>query len=148
MIVAVKNREAVERGLMLASDYALISISCPNDRVTLPKDEFRKDVLFLEFDDLDQPAVILGGLKCKLFSPEDATAIIEFYAKHVIYPEYVIVHCDAGISRSPAVAAALTKMSGHADHDFFKRYLPNRRVYSLLLAEFYKREDTWRKVLA
>ena len=36
-----------------------------------------------------------------------------------------------------AVAAALTKIDGGRDDTYFKRYIPNRRVYSLILAEYY-----------
>lgn len=142
MNIAVKNRDQVEgNGIAIESDYVLISISCPNDAAKIKERPWCKDILRLEFDDLDQPVHILGGLKCKLFQREDARAILDFFNKHKNSYEYLIVHCDAGISRSPAVAAALTKIQSGFDEDYFKRYLPNRRVYSLLLSEFYENEN-------
>ena len=45
----------------------------------------------------------------------------------------VVVHCEAGVSRSPAVAAALCKGLGGNDLQFFRRYQPNMHVYRLML---------------
>ena len=44
------------------------------------------------------------------------------------------MHCDAGKSRSPAVAAALARvLDGDDAHFFGGRYTPNMRVYRTLL---------------
>jgi predicted protein tyrosine phosphatase len=44
------------------------------------------------------------------------------------------VHCDAGVSRSPAVAAALARVLKGDDAEYFAgRYRPNTRVYRMLL---------------
>lgn len=146
MIFAVKNRDDIERGLPLAEDYVLISISCPNDPAKIPDNEYRKDVLRLEFDDIDHPVYLLGGLKCKMFEKEDAVKILEFFNKYRDRYEYMIVHCDAGISRSAAVVAALTKIQGQSDGDYFgRRYIPNRRVYSFILEHFYSNHDRLEK---
>lgn len=47
--------------------------------------------------------------------------------------ERIILHCDAGVSRSPGVAAALSKSLLGDDAEFFRRYRPNMRVYRTLL---------------
>ncbi|HVH42669.1 MAG TPA: hypothetical protein VM925_10005 [Labilithrix sp.] len=48
--------------------------------------------------------------------------------------ERIVIHCDAGISRSAAVAAALSRALRGDDTEFFTgKYKPNMRVYRLLL---------------
>lgn len=49
----------------------------------------------------------------------------------------MVLHCDAGMSRSPGVAAALSKVLVGDDSQFFKRYRPNMRVYRTLLERYY-----------
>ena len=50
----------------------------------------------------------------------------------------VVLHCDAGMSRSPGLAAALSKVLVGDDTEFFKRYRPNMRVYRTLLERYYE----------
>jgi len=46
----------------------------------------------------------------------------------------VVVHCEAGISRSAAIAAALSKHCIGDDSVFFRSpFIPNRMVYKILL---------------
>jgi predicted protein tyrosine phosphatase len=48
--------------------------------------------------------------------------------------ERIVVHCDAGASRSPAVGAALARVLNGDDAEFFAgRYRPNMRVYRMML---------------
>lgn len=142
MRMKVHSRDEVEgNGVALEEDYVMISISCPNDPAKIPDRENCKEILRLEFDDIDASKSLMGDLKCKLFSQEDAQNILAFFNRYKDVYKYMIIHCDAGISRSPAVAAALTKIQDKTDFDFFTRYHPNRRVYSMLLAEFYNTEE-------
>src|SRR4051812_33394985 len=46
----------------------------------------------------------------KLFSASHADAILEFVLLHAKSINGLLVHCELGISRSPAVAAALTRI--------------------------------------
>jgi hypothetical protein len=45
------------------------------------------------------------------------------------------VHCELGMSRSPAVAAAICLGLGEDSTRFFEEYQPNQFVYRLVLAE-------------
>ncbi|MCH7604964.1 hypothetical protein IID24_03180 [Patescibacteria group bacterium] len=143
MKIKVINRGSAETyGVpLLSEDYVLISISCPGDKANVFTKPPCKGVLFLQFDDIDAPAHILKDLKCTLFCEDDAKKILDFYQKYKDLVGHLIVHCDAGISRSPAVAAALDKIETGWDQDWFKKYLPNRRVYSLILTEYYYKRD-------
>ena len=107
------------------------------------------NVLRLEFHDLEKdypgeaPAIIL-------FTKEMALTIRDFLfdriwtdskesiteARRVISNLDVIVHCEAGISRSPAVAAAISMHFNKNCDTYFgdaSRYIPNKLVYKTLL---------------
>jgi predicted protein tyrosine phosphatase len=43
-----------------------------------------------------------------------------------------VVHCHQGMSRSPAVAAALAVYLGLDEQPFWQEYQPNRYVYELM----------------
>ena len=45
----------------------------------------------------------------------------------------IVVQCEQGMSRSPAVAAAICKGMGGDDQRFWRNYSPNRYVYEVVL---------------
>jgi len=86
--------------------------------------------LHLEFDDIDYN--VEGH---KLFTVNNARQIINFINRWENKIDLVIVNCEAGISRSTAVCAALAKSFGQDNSYFFKTGIPNSHVYSTLLNE-------------
>lgn len=102
------------------------------------------DVLRLSFHDLDQTYPI-SGPAIVLFNQVMAQQIKDFITmkiwmhmgRHLDDSELVVViNCEAGISRSAGVAAALSKHYTGDDSRFFSnagKYLPNRLVYRTLL---------------
>ena len=73
-------------------------------------------------------------------SKNDAARIVEAFAQYNDRVSQIIVHCDAGYSRSPAVAAALTKALGESDDQYFGHgYCPNMHVYNNVLKELASR---------
>jgi predicted protein tyrosine phosphatase len=85
-------------------------------------------VLRLSFPDAEVPSDL--HVETSLFSREQAMEIWTFTEKHLSQIERVIVHCDASVSRSPAVAAALARVLNDDDTEFFGgRYRPNMHVY-------------------
>ncbi len=44
-----------------------------------------------------------------------------------------LIHCEAGLSRSPAVAAALSRIYYSDDGPWFEFDFPNHLVYQLLI---------------
>jgi predicted protein tyrosine phosphatase len=114
--------------------HVIISITTtPQEVAMLPVCDQTRGVLRLSFYDLDQRAP--GVTEDALFSPEHAQRIWDCVAEHRASIERVIVHCDAGYSRSPAIAAALSLVLEGTDEEFFRRYQPNRRVYRALINE-------------
>jgi len=104
-----------------------------------------EDVLELSFDDVTGPMVWSEAGRAITASPatlEHADKILDFVEKDPD-ADYA-VHCAAGISRSMAVAAFISRVLGHrlvlrggSDHE----ETGNPLVYSLLIRAWLKRED-------
>lgn len=127
------------------TDSAIISISTPNvdyhGLVIEPTDENRViAILNLEFMDADCPGDndVYGNPTTisDLMSDEDAKTVVDFVEMYE--DKRILVHCDAGISRSSAVAAAILKHYTGDDSMIFdsRWYNPNRWVYRKVLEAF------------
>lgn len=119
----------------------IISISSTDDQIPLilksGENKMVAHVEFLMFDDIDASESVSS---MKPMSKTDAARIVDAFAQYNDRVYQVIVHCDAGYSRSPAVAAALTKSLGLDDSSFFGHgYCPNMHVYRLVLNELAER---------
>lgn len=114
--------------------HVIISITTtPGDVARLPVCAQTLGVLRLAFFDLD--VQVAGAGEDQLFSRAHAALVWDLLALHEPMLERVIVHCDAGYSRSPAVAAAIARVYDGDDAQYFRRYQPNRRVYRMLIDE-------------
>jgi predicted protein tyrosine phosphatase len=82
-----------------------ISITDPHSEPVQLSPKFA-DVLRLSFSDIIEPIPLPSH---RLFAQEHATAILEFIGR---WPnvERIVVHCVAGLSRSPAVALAIADL--------------------------------------
>ena len=122
------------------SPSVMISISDPNMRYdTAPfcsSDNKVKKILRLSFADADRPGVDVYGRNASetdLMSREDAMKVRRLLES---YPGLdVIVHCDAGISRSAGVAAGILKAKTGDDSQVFDDpgFCPNRHCYRVTL---------------
>ena len=68
-----------------------------------------------------------------LFNKYHAEQILDFVDEIQDKIELLMVHCEAGMSRSPAVGAAIAKLGWNDDQVFFDKYTPNMKVYRTLL---------------
>jgi predicted protein tyrosine phosphatase len=142
----IYSRDAIEAIAPHDVPHIIVSIRTPEDPkpVVLPINEHTLKIVPLQFHDLNDAAMIHVEIKeqyeAECFQPKHARQIL---AAVKAYPEAkaLVVHCDAGLSRSPAVAAALSKILVGDDTYFFKRYLPNSRVYRTILEEHYAPGD-------
>jgi len=113
--------------------WAAISIS--SFEGDLPKLNMcqRVDLLQLIFEDTE-----FNRSDC--FQPEDAKRILEFVEKVKDKIEVLLVHCFAGWSRSPAVAAAIDKIFNNKNEKenmhYWTHYEPNMLVYKTIV-------ETW-----
>lgn len=100
----------------LKGKYIVISIRSTPSPITFTETDYLKGSLILQFADIEPSFVEENGgvefLKDKtdvpliVFSEEMAEQIIQFVQDHQDV-ETILVHCDAGISRSRAVGAYL-----------------------------------------
>lgn len=123
-----------------ANPVVMISISDPNMRYpsapfTSP-DNMIASILRLSFADADSPGVDVYGRQATvsdLMQREDGLKIKALLDK---YPAAdVIVHCDAGISRSAGVAAGILKAQTGSDSQIFDSpmHRPNMHCYMTTL---------------
>lgn len=130
----VTDRDEAEQGLVIRKPFAIVSISDPDK----PAPKVRQPhhclgVLRLAFHDAEPSRTLPPGIV--LISPEDAAAIREFVEAHA-EAGALLVHCEQGASRSPAVAAAICKALGGDPAPFFQDYVPNHFVYQQVLLAF------------
>ena len=107
-----------------------ISINDPKSHPITLSSRFA-DVLRLSFSDIAAPSPFSFH---ELFGIDHATAIIEFVDR---WPDIdrIVVHCVAGLSRSPAVALAIAELRGMPTSDLERQYpLWNTWVRQQLLA--------------
>jgi len=70
----------------------------------------------------------------ELFNEAMARRILRFIRRHKDSVNLIVCHCEAGVSRSAATAAALTKCFNQSDMEFYKgRFHPNQLVYRTIL---------------
>lgn len=92
-----------------------------------------KNILRLAFNDTD----LLDDIRP--ISDRDAERIKAFLQENWSDDVLLIVHCDAGQSRSAGVAAAILKATTGDDSEIFDkpRFIPNMLVYRTVLQELY-----------
>lgn len=131
-------RQELAEDCHFEGDHVHIVIASPEGRTIIP--HCRKTTLRMFFYDLDPEAIKrtsafatdpVKGQKLidGCFTPEHATHIARFIEAT---QETVVVNCEAGISRSPAVVLALRRKYGGDTEECFKRACPNIHVASML----------------
>ena len=126
-LVVLSRRKAEE----FTSDipWACISIRDPEDD-SLPKINRCQlvDCLYLNFHDS-----IIADSDIKLFNENHADQILDFVLRVWDKIDRLVIHCYAGVARSPAVAAIISKLYYGSDEVYFQEpYKPNKHVYDTL----------------
>lgn len=133
--ILVTDRESIEAGIAVSTRYVVISIHDAGSRKPkVRKQPGLKDVLFLKFDDAEPSALMELPANIKLVTPSHAKAVWDFLALHQKNIGTIVVHCNQGMSRSPAVAAAIAKKLGQDEVRFWNEHQPNRYVYEMMLS--------------
>lgn len=114
-------------------DTIMISISTPNKKYKIApfcsNENKVKDILRLTFSDVDRDRDNEIAMKYR-----DGVAIANFL-KNNKEINHIIVHCDAGTSRSAGVAGAILRYFNRDDNQIFNngRYIPNMNCYRVTL---------------
>jgi len=132
---------------MLNEPHIHIAVYTPGDvEVPLPENPQRLAVLQLCFHDVanvkDREWLaheLKGtGVEVTPFTDEQAEQIVDFLERYKSVKN-IVVNCDAGSCRSPAIAAAISKTATGNDELFYKRYAPNHHVYRTLMRALFGR---------
>jgi predicted protein tyrosine phosphatase len=146
MHIAIASRLVVERvSALIKTPHAIISITDPDSGLpSFAPNENRLGILHLQFYDLED---ISEEMSLKdaveyvtmfghgLFKDEQAAEIVDFVEGIRDRAKGILVHCEAGVSRSAAVAAVIELVLNGSNERVFndRRYSPNLYVYSKLL---------------
>lgn len=116
----------------LPKDCIVISINDTGHTTELT-DKNIKDILVLEFDDIDSDYD-----KLKAMTYDDGVKIKEFINKYKDSVVNIIIHCTAGVSRSAGVACGVALyLNGTDDYIWSsKKYLPQKRCYEITSSSF------------
>lgn len=142
-VIAVSFEPKTERALLIRiADQG-------KDFTKLRHPEWYQDILEIHFNDINE-ADDYWGLsqkekeEMKLFNERHAEIIYDFIDRNPDHGQ-IVVHCNAGISRSSAVAMGIAEH--YHDKETLqklreiKRYLPNPRVLAIMRGEKYLPED-------
>ena len=140
----VRNK-GTARNFVCDSPWACISISThEGEWPELKGIDNRVGVLRVAFADVANPNTD-GIPKEAIFNHEMAGLLLNFYnLMEQQGVEVMMIHCEAGISRSAGVAAALSKIHEGDDSYYFSSrgpYLPNSLVYRRMLEVHYTPEN-------
>jgi len=143
MLIKVMSKKQIEE-LVPDRLCAIISITNTYDEiVSIKYSNYIKDILRLTFLDEDDVSYQKKkNDKYRLFNTADALRILNFVDSLKDRIEVLYIHCNAGFSRSPAVAAALCDIYNiESNINWFFNYSPNIFVYRKLLNTYHFRDE-------
>lgn len=127
--------------------WAAISVSTDPAKFPVLREENRVGLLQLSFWDICNPKFagefqtenIAEGMRDKVFTRQQADEILSFVSEMLSQIDTLLVHCEMGLSRSPAIAAAVANVlwGPGMDKIYFNRYTPNSFVYKMILESHY-----------
>ena len=120
--------------------WAAISIATESNTWPQIQTHNRLGLLQLAFLDVCNPDTLLHSiLPGKIFDRSHARQILDFANLYWPRASSFLIHCEAGLSRSPAVAAALLYIHYGRGSDawYFNTKTPNMLVYRTILKEYY-----------
>lgn len=85
----------------------------------------------------------MGNSQIILFSKNHAKQILKLVGEHKDKCHHIISQCDAGVSRSSATAAAVSKILYDDDKFVYDnpRFIPNSHIYHTILKTFYEGQN-------
>lgn len=146
MKILVMGRKSAEQ-FKSNENYIMISITSPYSPIAdIELKEPLMAILRLSFHDWDtkEKEVVekTNSLESKqmiYFNEDMAKEVLLFVMCYINYVNLIVVHCEAGISRSAGVAGAIAKCFGKDDSYYFKHYIPNMLVYDTIVKTWNER---------
>jgi predicted protein tyrosine phosphatase len=139
----VEGRQGVERGIVVRVPYIVISIHDPGKRpARIRRTAGLRGILYLSFHDAEPTTSMRLPDSIKLMTAADAERIWGFVQEHLPEIGAIVCHCEQGMSRSPAVAAALAEALGEDPAPIERWTQPNQTVYQLLKSTITRLQET------
>lgn len=132
--IRIMSRQAAENAIPTETTMFMISISdvgspLPNIKAS----KLNRGCIQMQFDDVyeDEPNAMTAA------QAKELVGWIEYFFEH-IQCEQMWVHCEAGVSRSAAIAAATARCLFGDDTSIFANpnFYPNKHVYLLMCKAF------------
>ena len=161
MKIVIEGREMAEKlAPLIILPHAIISIGEPEPRreedtgpAKFGESKQRLGLLRLQFYDIDVDSITNAGYLLEirkmqkeygngLFTDDQADQIVDFVENMRGKIEVLLCHCEAGISRSSGMAAAIMRILTGSDDEVFNnpKYIPNRFVYRKILNAWERRQ--------
>ncbi|HRH42136.1 MAG TPA: hypothetical protein PKY82_10860 [Pyrinomonadaceae bacterium] len=117
------------------SPYLIIYVTDPNySDAEIAESPNLIDIIRLKFDDVGKPSKFQFEETTDIsMSETQAKQILEFVKKYLSEVKLIVCQCEQGMSRSPAMAGALSRILQNEDEYFLQNYWANRWVYDLLI---------------
>lgn len=144
IVIDILSRWAIEHlnEKSIDENTCIISISGSDEKI--PNiDHYNCDKLYLQFDDISTKEEH-EKFGYALFDEYLAWSILTFINQQLDkkkFPFKIIIHCHAGICRSAAVGAALSKIMFNQDDHIFRERVPNMLVYRTILQIWFENDD-------
>ena len=147
MYITITDREGIGKGLKMPGPYVIISIHDPHKSpARIRHDPLICGVLTLNFLVAHPIYGSETAEQMKVFTNQEADTIWDFLDKHLSQIEGIVVHCESGTTRSPAIAAAISEALGLDHVKFLKNYDPSMHVYHTVLNAHERRKNRRDKV--
>lgn len=132
--IKVRSRSGAQK-FSCSDPWAAISISTEPNEFPELKEDNRVGLLQLCFWDIENPRLEESAVSNKLMSTEQAKQVISFVQEMLPQIDTLLVHCEAGVCRSPAVAAAIAYIlwGKESTKVYFNNFTPNTYVYNKIL---------------
>jgi predicted protein tyrosine phosphatase len=135
----IVSRDEIEAGVVVKTPYVVISICDPGKRAArLKRPPHCLGVLQLRFHDAEPTSAMSLPPEIRLMTEKQADQIAKFVTEHKDDIGTILVHCEQGMSRSPAVAAAICAGLGDDNTEILNTYQPNQFVYDMAREAFEK----------
>ena len=146
MKIHVFGREEIETGIRIKPAYVVISIRNSGEPLAkVKKQTGLRDVLYLAFSGIEPMEGVRLPREMKIFTPAHANKICAFVHRHKADVGAIVVHCEKGKSRSPAVAAAISDALGLNAKRFWQLHTPSKYIYKTVLDAFERNAAAQRK---
>jgi predicted protein tyrosine phosphatase len=138
----VTDRDGIEHGAAMRVDvpHVVISIRDLGSRpVKAITNALCHGILSLAFHDAEPEDRVVSDLGVRLMTERQANSVWRFLQPRSDRIRAIVAHCEAGMSRSPALLIAIGEMVGADTRSLVDEFNPNRHVINTLRETFQKR---------